>query len=38
MGVGGDDSWQAKTHPEYTLFSNSTYAFSFTLKGFGKSK
>ena len=36
MGVGGDDSWQAKTHPEYTLFSNRIYMFSFTLKGVGK--
>ncbi|MDQ0198057.1 beta-galactosidase, LacZ type [Neobacillus ginsengisoli] len=36
MGVGGDDSWQAKTHPEYTLFSNRSYEFSFTFKGVGK--
>jgi len=32
MGVGGDDSWGAKTHPEYTLHANQTYAFTFTLK------
>lgn len=33
MGVGGDDSWGAKTHPEYTLFANRTYAYRFSLKG-----
>ncbi|AEI44514.1 glycoside hydrolase family 2 TIM barrel-domain containing protein [Paenibacillus mucilaginosus] len=33
MGVGGDDSWGAKTHPEYTLFANRTYAYRFTLQG-----
>ncbi|NWQ40780.1 DUF4981 domain-containing protein [Bacillus sp. EB106-08-02-XG196] len=32
MGVGGDDSWAAKTHPEFTLFSDQTYQYSFTLK------
>lgn len=32
MGVGGDDSWNAKTHPEFTLFSDQTYQYSFTLK------
>ena len=36
MGVGGDDSWQARTHPEYTLFANRSYEFSFTIKGIGK--
>lgn len=35
MGVGGDDSWGAKTHPEYTLYANRNYAFSFVLKGIG---
>jgi beta-galactosidase len=35
MGVGGDDSWGAKTHPEYTLYANRNYAFSFVLKGTG---
>lgn len=34
MGVGGDDSWGAKTHPEYTLYANRIYEFSFILKGF----
>lgn len=33
MGVGGDDSWGARTHPEYTLFANRTYSFSFVMKG-----
>lgn len=33
MGVGGDDSWGAKTHPEFTLFANRTYTYSFTLQG-----
>ncbi|GGD46681.1 glycoside hydrolase family 2 TIM barrel-domain containing protein [Paenibacillus nasutitermitis] len=33
MGVGGDDSWGARTHPEFMLHANKTYAFSFTLKG-----
>ncbi|OCT12326.1 beta-galactosidase [Paenibacillus pectinilyticus] len=33
MGVGGDDSWGARTHPEFTLFANRTYAYGFTFKG-----
>ncbi|ANE48192.1 beta-galactosidase [Paenibacillus swuensis] len=33
MGVGGDDSWQARTHAEYTLYANREYTFSFLLKG-----
>ncbi|WP_037287679.1 glycoside hydrolase family 2 TIM barrel-domain containing protein [Saccharibacillus sacchari] len=33
MGVGGDDSWQALTHEEFTLPANQTYAYSFTLRG-----
>ncbi|MDQ0974769.1 hypothetical protein QFZ31_004647 [Neobacillus niacini] len=33
MGVGGDDSWGAKTHPEFTLYANRTYTYCFTLKG-----
>lgn len=31
MGVGGDTSWGAKTHPEYTLPSGKTYSYSFTI-------
>jgi beta-galactosidase len=30
MGVGGDDSWGARTHPEYTLPAR-TYVYSFRL-------
>ncbi|MBW5445433.1 DUF4981 domain-containing protein [Cohnella sp. CFH 77786] len=33
MGVGGDDSWGARTHPDYTLFSNRSYDFRFKIKG-----
>lgn len=32
MGVGGDDTWGAKTHPEYTLPANRIYSFSFMLQ------
>jgi beta-galactosidase len=35
MGVGGDTSWGAKTHPEYTLPAK-PYAYSFRLRPFGK--
>jgi len=31
MGVGGDDSWGAPTHEEFTLLANRPYAFRFTL-------
>jgi beta-galactosidase len=30
-GVGGDNSWGARTHPEYTLPGNQPYEYSFTL-------
>jgi len=33
MGVGGDDSWGQKTHPEFTLFANRTYKYGFILNG-----
>ncbi|WP_154890854.1 glycoside hydrolase family 2 TIM barrel-domain containing protein [Paenibacillus polysaccharolyticus] len=32
MGVGGDDSWSARTHPEYTLQANRPYHFTFTVR------
>ncbi|EKN65202.1 BgaM [Neobacillus bataviensis LMG 21833] len=32
MGVGGDDSWQAKTHPEFTLFADQMYRYGFTIQ------
>ena len=34
MGVGGDDSWGQKTHPEFTLYANRQYSYSFTLEGY----
>lgn len=33
MGVGGDDSWGAYTHPEYLLNTEGKRKFSFTFKG-----
>jgi beta-galactosidase len=36
MGVGGDDSWGAKTHSEFTLYANKTYSYSYRLKGIKK--
>ncbi|QMV45185.1 DUF4981 domain-containing protein [Cohnella cholangitidis] len=33
MGVGGDDSWGARTHAEYTLFANRTYSYAFVMMG-----
>ena len=30
-GVGGDNSWGAKAHPQYTLPGNKPYEFSFTI-------
>lgn len=33
MGVGGDDSWGAKTHPEYLLPTDGRMEFSFYFKG-----
>ncbi|MEH7706100.1 beta-galactosidase [Bacillus toyonensis] len=36
MGVGGDDSWGQPTHPEFTLYANRTYTYSFTFKGIEK--
>ncbi|MGC5775743.1 glycoside hydrolase family 2 TIM barrel-domain containing protein [Paenibacillus pabuli] len=32
MGVGGDDSWGARTHTEYTLPANRPFHFTFTLR------
>lgn len=32
MGVGGDDSWGQKTHPEFTLYADQTYHYQFNLK------
>ena len=33
MGVSGDDSWGAKTHPEYLLPADKKLEFSFTFRG-----
>jgi len=33
MGVGGDDSWGARVHPEFTLYANRSYAYAFRFKG-----
>ncbi|KGE19535.1 glycoside hydrolase family 2 TIM barrel-domain containing protein [Paenibacillus wynnii] len=32
MGVGGDNSWGATTHPEFTLPADQTYGFRFTIR------
>ncbi|WP_338029430.1 beta-galactosidase small subunit [Gracilibacillus halophilus] len=32
MGVGGDDSWGQRVHPEYTLFTNRNYRFGFRIQ------
>lgn len=31
MGVGGDNSWGARPHPEFTLYANKTYSYSYRL-------
>ena len=33
MGVGGDDSWGAKTHPEYLLPADRDLSFTFCFRG-----
>ena len=33
MGVGGDDSWGARTHPEYLLDVTKPLSFSFSFRG-----
>ena len=33
MGVGGDNSWGAQTHPEYLLPKNRDLTFTFRFKG-----
>ncbi|MBN1417304.1 MAG: DUF4981 domain-containing protein [Planctomycetes bacterium] len=35
MGVGGDDSWGARTHPEYTLPANRPYTYTVRLEPLG---
>ena len=33
MGIAGDDSWMAKTHPEYLLKVEDKMEFTFSFKG-----
>lgn len=33
MGVGGDNTWGARTHEEFLIKSNRSMSFSFTIKG-----
>ncbi|MBS6836045.1 MAG: hypothetical protein KH204_02650, partial [[Eubacterium] rectale] len=33
MGVGGDDSWGAHTHPEYLLDVSEKMEFTFCFRG-----
>ena len=33
MGIGGDDSWGAYTHPEYLLNTEGKMEFSFSFRG-----
>jgi beta-galactosidase len=33
MGVGGDDSWGAKVHPEYLLDVSKPLEFTFCFRG-----
>ncbi|MDR3593719.1 glycoside hydrolase family 2 TIM barrel-domain containing protein [Clostridium sp.] len=35
MGVGGDDGWGARTHPEFTLYANRCYSYSYSIKAIG---
>jgi len=32
MGVGGDNSWGARPHPEFTLYPDHPYSFSYRLR------
>lgn len=36
IGVGGDDSWGARTHTEYSLLTNKNYYYRFKFKGYIK--
>jgi hypothetical protein len=38
MGLGGDDSWGARPHPEFTLYSDKVYTYSFRLLPFTSSQ
>jgi beta-galactosidase len=36
MGVGGDDTWGARTHSEFTLPANRNYEYTFSIQGMKK--
>ena len=36
MGIGGDDSWGARPHPEFTLYADKTYSYKFRLRPISK--
>lgn len=36
MGVGGDDSWGQKTHPEFTLYADQVYRYTFHISPYRK--
>ena len=38
MGVGGDNSWGAKPHPEFTLYSDKVYTYRFKLSPLNSSQ
>ncbi|ARN56936.1 glycoside hydrolase family 2 TIM barrel-domain containing protein [Sedimentisphaera salicampi] len=38
MGVGGDNSWGARTHPEYTLPGGNGYSYRFCIRPFKAAK
>jgi beta-galactosidase len=33
MGIGGDDSWASRPHPQYMMDQKGTYEFSFDIRG-----
>ena len=33
MGIAGDDTWGARTHPEYLLNASGKMEFTFSFKG-----
>ncbi|MBN2183538.1 MAG: DUF4981 domain-containing protein [Sedimentisphaerales bacterium] len=37
MGVGGDNSWGARTHPEFTLPGSEKYSYSFIIRPYDAS-
>ncbi|TKJ89750.1 beta-galactosidase [Paenibacillus sp. CFBP13512] len=35
-GVGGDDSWGSEPHPQYRLYANRSYTYSYVMQGIVK--